>query len=127
MLKVLKALKDLHDNNELSKNIDINVGLTDLSTKSIISGNKLTVSNSRVISKHLKEWANVAEMPMVEQSNSKYILNIDGYVTAWRLSCELSYNSCIILVYSKYYSWFDNKLVHKKNIYKIDICFFFDL
>ena len=59
-------------------------------------------------------------MPMVEQANSKYILNIDGYVTAWRLSCELSYNSCIILVYSKYYSWFDNKLVHMKNIYKIN-------
>jgi hypothetical protein len=120
-LKVLKALKDLCDNNEVSKNININVGLTDLSTKSIISGNKLTVSNSRVISKYLKEWANVAEMPMVEQSNAKYILNIDGYVTAWRLSCELSYNSCIILVYSKYYSWFDNKLVHMKNIYKINV------
>jgi hypothetical protein len=120
-LKVLKSLKVLHDNNEVSKNINLNVGLTDLSTKSIFSGNKLTVSNSRVISKQLKEWANVAEMPMVEQSNCKYILNIDGYVTAWRLSCELSYNSCIILVYSKYYSWFDNKLVHMKNIYKIDV------
>jgi len=120
-LKVLKALKLLHDNSELSKNININVGLTDLSTKSIISGNKLTVSNGRVISNQLKEWASIAEMPMVEQANSKYILNIDGYVTAWRLSCELSYNSCIILVYSKYYSWFDNKLVHMKNVYKINV------
>jgi hypothetical protein len=120
-LKVLKALKDLHDNNTVFKNININVGLTDLSSKSIISGNKLTVSNSRIISKQLKEWSNVAEVPMIEQSNSKYILDIDGYVTAWRLSCELSYNSCIILVYSKYYSWFDNKLVHMKNVYKINV------
>ena len=46
-------------------------------TKSIISGNKLTVSNGRVISNQLKEWASIAEMPMVEQANSKYILIID--------------------------------------------------
>jgi hypothetical protein len=120
-LKVLKALKDLDDNNKISKKININAGLTDLSTKSVFSEKKLTVSNSRVIQNQLKEWANVEEITMIDQSNCKYILDIDGYVTAWRLSCELSYNSCIILVYSKYYSWFDNKLVHMKNVYKINV------
>ena len=58
---------------------------------------------------------------MVEQSNSKYILNIDGYVTAWRLSCELSYESCIILIQSKFYSWFHDELKHMKNVYVIDV------
>lgn len=81
----------------------------------------MTSSDSNHIVKKLKEWSHIEQMTMIEQSNYKYILNIDGYVTAWRLSCELSYNSCILLLYSKYYSWFHDKLVHMKNVYKIDV------
>jgi RNase P/RNase MRP subunit p29 len=41
-----------------------------------------------------------------EKSNYKYILNIDGHVSAFRLSSELGMNSVILLVKSKYYTWF---------------------
>lgn len=120
-LKVLKVLKRLYDANEIPENIKLNVGFTNFSKKSVFADNQLTSSDSNHIVKKLKEWSHIEQMTMIEQSNYKYILNIDGYVTAWRLSCELSYNSCILLLYSKYYSWFHDKLVHMKNVYKIDV------
>ena len=58
---------------------------------------------------------------MHEQSNYKYILDIDGYVTPWRICYELQYNSCLLIVRSEYYSWFDDKLEHMKNAYILDI------
>lgn len=45
-----------------------------------------------------------------EQSNYKYIINVDGHVTAYRLSYELGMGCCIILVKSKYNLWFSNML-----------------
>lgn len=41
-----------------------------------------------------------------EQTAYKYIINIDGHVTAFRLSIELSFGSVILLVKSKYYIWY---------------------
>ena len=41
-----------------------------------------------------------------EQSKYKYILNIDGHVTAFRLSLELSMGSVVFLVESKYRIWY---------------------
>jgi hypothetical protein len=120
-LKVLKALKNLYDDNEIPEKIKMNVGFTRFTNKSVFADNQLMCSNSNFIIKRLKEWSNIEEMSMIEQSNCKYILNIDGYVTAWRLSCELRYNSCILLLYSKYYSWFHDKLIHMKNVYKINV------
>lgn len=45
-----------------------------------------------------------------EQSKYKYIVNIDGHVSAFRLSLELGMNCCILLVESKYKLWFENML-----------------
>lgn len=41
-----------------------------------------------------------------EKLKYKYILNIDGHVTAFRLGHELQMNSVILLVKSHYYIWF---------------------
>jgi hypothetical protein len=41
-----------------------------------------------------------------EQSKYKYILNIDGHVTAFRLSLELSMGSVVLLTESKYRIWY---------------------
>jgi len=41
-----------------------------------------------------------------DQSKYKYILNIDGHVTAFRLSLELSMGSVVLLTESKYRIWF---------------------
>ena len=45
-----------------------------------------------------------------EQSNYKYIINIDGHVSAYRLSLELSMNSVVLLVDSEWKLWYSNKL-----------------
>jgi len=45
-----------------------------------------------------------------EQSTYKYILNIDGHVTAYRLSLELSMRSVILLVKSPYKIWYSHLL-----------------
>lgn len=45
-----------------------------------------------------------------EQSMYKYIINIDGHVSAFRLSRELSTGSCILLVESPYRIWYRKML-----------------
>ena len=45
-----------------------------------------------------------------EISEYKYILYIDGHVSAWRLSFDLSYNSVPLIVKSDYYLWFSKLL-----------------
>ncbi|VBB18835.1 hypothetical protein YASMINEVIRUS_1367 [Yasminevirus sp. GU-2018] len=44
----------------------------------------------------------------------QYMLDIDGYVSAWRLPYEL-YCGNIVFIYTKYTTWFNDKLIHKKN------------
>lgn len=46
-----------------------------------------------------------------EQSNYKYIINVDGHVSAFRLSWELSMGSVILLQESKYRVWFRKYLI----------------
>jgi hypothetical protein len=55
----------------------------------------------------------VERIPMNGQSSYKYIIHIDGHVSAYRLGKELSLHSCIIKVKSRgdYYVWFSNQLV----------------
>lgn len=45
-----------------------------------------------------------------EQSNYKYIINVDGHVSAFRLSFELSMGSVLLLQESKYRVWFRSYL-----------------
>lgn len=45
------------------------------------------------------------------KSNCKFILNIDGYVSAFRLSSELSMMSVVLIVESPYKLWFSHKLI----------------
>lgn len=46
----------------------------------------------------------------IEKSKYKYILNIDGYVSANRLSSELSMGSVVLIVKSEYKLWFSTNL-----------------
>jgi len=46
-----------------------------------------------------------------EQSEYKYILNIEGYVSAFRLSSELRMNSVVLLCESDYKMWYSDSLV----------------
>ena len=46
-----------------------------------------------------------------EQSEYKYILNIEGYVSAFRLSSELKMNSVVLICESDYKMWYSDSLV----------------
>jgi hypothetical protein len=49
-------------------------------------------------------------MTLEEQSQYKYIVHIDGHVSAFRLSSELSTNSLLLIVESEWKVWYSNKL-----------------
>jgi hypothetical protein len=51
------------------------------------------------------------EMTLEEQSEYKYIINIDGHVSAFRLSIELNMGSVILLVDSEWDLWYKNMLI----------------
>lgn len=53
-----------------------------------------------------KEAPLVKYLTAQEQCNYKYIINVDGHVTAFRLSLELSMGSVILLGDSEYTIWF---------------------
>ena len=49
-------------------------------------------------------------LSLTEQSEYKYIIHIDGHVSAFRLSLELSMKSVVLLVESEWEIWYSNKL-----------------
>ena len=124
-LYVLKTLKKLYYDKKALNKLHINVGLNRIASKSILDYKNgeinIITSNKQIIEKGLGEMVSLDTISIPKQSKCKYILNINGYVDAWRLCYELSFNSCIILIISKYKSWFYYKLQNMKNIYIIDI------
>ena len=52
-----------------------------------------------------------SKMSMIEQAEFKYILHIQGHVSAFRLSYELGMGSVILLVESQWKLWFSHLLV----------------
>jgi hypothetical protein len=52
----------------------------------------------------------VSYMNLTEQASYKYIINIDGHVSAYRLSAELGTGSVVLLVQSMYKLWFSDEL-----------------
>lgn len=57
----------------------------------------------------------ISKLSPNEQSEYKYIINIDGHSSAFRLSLELNMNSVVLLVGSKYKMWFRDFLVPYKH------------
>jgi len=53
----------------------------------------------------------VNKLTPLEQSKYKYIIHIDGHVSAYRLSYELSMNCVILIVKSEWKLWYSNLLV----------------
>ena len=57
----------------------------------------------------------VPKLSYKEQSTYKYIIHIEGHVSAHRLACELGMNSVILLVESEWKSWISKFLVPFKH------------
>ena len=52
----------------------------------------------------------VSFMTPIQQSEYKYLVNVDGHVSAFRLSLEMCMGCCILLVKSKYKLWFSDMI-----------------
>jgi hypothetical protein len=118
-IKVLKAFREVqNDDKRFFDENFFDVGFSDYTTNILLTEGAFTSSDPQSIERYVGR--RLDKMSMSEQSRCRFVLDIDGYVTPWRLVFELSYGSCIILIRSKYYSWFYNKLRHMDNIVIID-------
>ena len=57
----------------------------------------------------------VDHMTLQQQSSYRYIINVDGHVSAFRLSIELGMGSVVLLVESKWKLWYSDLLVPYKH------------
>ena len=79
-----------------------------------IENNDLIFYNCNIVKSKFEYYDELFNKPKnYRNSEFKYIINIDGEVNAWRLAAELSYNSVILIVDSKYNykSWFYKYLI----------------
>ena len=102
--------KDTKENKNLGKHNDtdmFDVGLTGINTRD----KKYSGENVKFIDP--EEYTTVKKLTYEEQSNYKYIIHIDGHVSAFRLGKELSMGSCILKVDSlyDYELWFSDKMI----------------
>ncbi len=112
----IRVIKYLNANSKLftEMGIEYDIGLSGFTSQTLFVDDKLIYSNPEQIKEQVGDL--IQAKTMEEQSKSKFILDIDGYVTPWRLFFELSYSSIIILIMSKYKSWFYDELKDNENI-----------
>tara|TARA_B100001175_G_C19505224_1_gene640454 strand:- start:309 stop:2726 length:2418 start_codon:yes stop_codon:yes gene_type:complete len=93
----------------------LNAGITDWNAKpKKYSGQPIKIINPRNFEFDVIEGIN-----NIQKSDYKYILNIDGSVSAFRLGSELSYNSVVLLVDSPNKLWYSNLLIPDKHYISI--------
>ena len=98
----LKLAKISHDLNDLNT---LNAGITSWNCRPRLVNEKNKLYLKTIDIKSLP-FSLVNFMSPEEQSNFKYIINVDGHSKAYRLSLELSMGSVILLVDSNYTMWF---------------------
>ena len=102
-------------NNMRLKAADLSMDHTDILDAGIIDWNarmkKYKETPIQIIDTTKFRFSLANKINNIEKSNYKYILNIDGHVSAFRLPSELSMNSVVLIVASKYKMWFSNLLI----------------
>jgi len=85
----------------------LNAGITEwnLRTRKIEGSNELQTIDVESLGFGLADF-----MSTQDQSNHKYILHIDGHVTAFRLSMELAMRSVVLMVDSQWNNWYSKSL-----------------
>ena len=71
----------------------------------------MTSKYLQTIEKDKLPFSLVDQLTPEQQSNYKYIINIDGHVCAFRLSLELNMGSVVLLVKSNWKIWYSSLLV----------------
>ena len=86
----------------------LDVGITNWNNRPRITrrSNRITLHSFNNTNKQKSSW-----LTPKEQSNYKYIINVNGHSSAYRLFYELSMMSVILLVDCDYKLWFSDKLV----------------
>ena len=84
----------------------VDAGITGWNVREKIDNNKLVFLNRKQLPESIR--CKSSRMSLSDQLNYKYMINIDGHVSAFRLSCLLKINSVILQVESKngYYLWY---------------------
>ena len=93
----------------------LDAGVTDWNAKP----KKYSCQPIKIINPKDFEFELVNNIDNIQKSNFKYILNIDGSVSAFRLGSELSYNSVVLLVDSPYKLWYSHLLIPNKHFIPI--------
>jgi len=95
----------LRDSNDNLLFLDAGITKWNARPKKIASHKKLQTINIQSL-----PFGLVSRISLEEQSNYKYILHIDGHVTAFRLSAELSLFSVLLIVESEWNIWYSHLL-----------------
>ena len=104
------------DTNPRLKLVAISMGNKDYLDAGITNWN---LRPRKLQGKDYLETINIKSLPFqlspkltpVEQSKYKYIVNVDGHVSAFRLSLELNMGSVILLVKSSWKLWYSDMLI----------------
>ena len=96
------------DNSDGKILIDAGITSLNLRPRKLMNEKYLQIPDKNMILSKIKLKP---KMSSSEQSNYKYIINVDGHVAAFRLTYELGMNSVILLVDSEYDMWFTKLLI----------------
>lgn len=120
--KIIKGIRELRDMPEFTNDVDLyfDVGFSALYKGAILNNpiyddvtNREKVMDPFAIT--IPKTLSADRLDMKElMSGYQYMLDIDGYVSAWRLPYEL-YCGNIVFIYTKYRSWLTGFLIHNEN------------
>jgi hypothetical protein len=100
----LSNLKKIDKNDNLPY-LDAGITKWNLRVKKLMNSSEL-----KTIDIHSLPFGLVPYLKLEEQCNYKYIIHIDGHVSAFRLSSELNMGSVILLVESEWKLWYSDLL-----------------
>lgn len=99
-LAYLSSLKEIDPNDQLPF-LDAGIHKWNLRPKKIMKISKLQTINIKDINIELSQ-----SLSYTEQCQYKYIIHVDGHVSAFRLGCELGMKSVILKVDSEWKLWY---------------------
>ena len=100
----LSYLKEI-DNDDNLPYLDAGITKWNLRVKKLMNESELKVTDINKL-----PFSLIPSLTFEEQCIYKYIIHIDGHVSAFRLSSELSMNSVILLVESEWKIWYSHLL-----------------
>jgi hypothetical protein len=108
-LNILKYIDEISIKNKIDypkKFFDVGINTLTKSTILQQDTGKLDYSNINLIKKVYRNFELKDFINMPDQGKNKYIIDIDGIATAWKLPYMMKLGSCIFKVKSEFYEYF---------------------